>query len=185
MQSEYPFGSSEDRGILSEMPLEKLLDYFFLQIRNLWRVDGLYFLEIEKTFGTEAATQIDANVWENMAVLEAKSLQKMFKVDENPDIPDIMKLLSLTSWALDQPFKTIKISADRAFLSINRCRTQEARLRKGLGEFPCKKVRFGYLKAFVKTLNPNVEVNCLVCPPDPHPKDLWCMWEFRVTINVQ
>ncbi|MEM2419943.1 MAG: DUF6125 family protein [Candidatus Bathyarchaeia archaeon] len=178
--SEYPPGSPEDREMLAKMPTEKLLDYFFLQIRNLWRVDGLYFLEIEKRFGTEAATQIDTSVWEAMAVLEAKNLQKMFEIGENPNVPTIMKLLCLTSWALDQPFKTINVSADRAVLSINRCRTQEARLKKGLGEFPCKNVRLGYLKTFAKTMNQNVEVNCLVCPPDKHPENLWCSWEFKI-----
>lgn len=176
--SEYPFGSRKDREILTKMPAEKLHDYFFLQIRNLWRVDGLYFLGIEKRFGTEAATEIDAGVWEAMAAIEAKSLQKMFKVGENPDVPTIIKLLRLSSWALDQPFKTLEITDKRATLSVSRCRTQEARLSKGLGEFPCKKVRFGYLQKFAQTLNPKVKVNCLVCPPDKHPKDLWCKWEF-------
>ncbi|MEM1589491.1 MAG: DUF6125 family protein [Candidatus Bathyarchaeia archaeon] len=167
---EYPLGSLEDRERLSKIPLKKLLDHLFLQIRNLWRVDGLYFLEIEKKFGMEEAAQIDANVWESMAVLEAKSLQKMFRVGENPDTPTVMKLLLLTSWALDQPFKTVEVSADMAVLSVNRCRTQEARLRKGLGEFPCKPVRFGYLKTFAKTLNPKLEVNCLACRQTPIPK---------------
>jgi hypothetical protein len=180
--SEYPPGSREDRKTLAGMPMEKLLDYFFLQIRNIWRVDGLYFLGIEKKFGTEAATEIDAGVWEAMAAIEAKSLQRMLKVKENPDITTIIELLRKSSWALDQPFKTIEIGDKRATLSIDRCRTQEARLGKGLREFPCKKVRSGYLKNFAKTLNPKVEANCLVCPPDKHPKDLWCKWEFVLQI---
>ncbi len=178
--SDYPPGSLEDRETLAKLPIEKLLDYFFLQVRNLWRVDGLYFLEIEKRFGTEAATEIDAKVWETMAAIEAKSLQRTFVVGENPDIPTTIKLLRLTSWALDQPFKTVELSLDKAVLSINRCRTQETRLSKGLTEFPCKKVRFGYLKNFAKTLNPKIEVNCLVCPPDKHPKNIWCQWEFKL-----
>jgi len=177
--SDYPPGSHEDREMLAKMQIEKLLDYFFLQIRNLWRVDGLYFLGIEKKFGTEAATEIDAGVWETMAAIEAKSLQKMFNVDENPDVPTIMDLLRKSSWALDQPFKTVEVSSKQATLSVDRCRTQETRLSKGLGEFPCKKVRFGYLKNFAKTLNPKVEVTCIVCPPDKHPKNLWCKWEFK------
>jgi hypothetical protein len=115
-----------------------------------------------------------------MAQIEAKSLQKMFQVGENPDIKTIVGLLRKSSWALDQPFKTIEVSGKRATLSIGRCRTQEARLSKGLCEFPCKQVRFGYLKNFAKTLNPKVEVNCIVCPPDKHPKDLWCKWEFKL-----
>jgi hypothetical protein len=178
--SEYPPGSRKDRELLAKMSMEKLLDFFFLQIRNLWRVDGLYFLGIEKRFGTDAATEIDAGVWEAMAAIEAKSLQKMFNVGENPDVKTIMELLCRSSWALDQPFKSVEVSAKRAILSIDRCRTQETRLNKGLSEFPCKKVRFGYLKNFAKTLNPKVEVNCLVCPPDKHPKDLWCKWEFTL-----
>lgn len=180
MISEYPPGSIEDRKMLTKMPIGKLLDYFFLQIRNLWRVDGLYFLGIEKKFSTEAATDIDAGVWESMAGIEAKVLQRMFQVGENPDIPTIMSLLRKSSWALDQPFKTIETSDGRAVLRVDRCRTQETRLSKGLGEFPCKRVRFGYLRNFAKTLNPKVEVNCLVCPPDKHPKDLWCRCEFTL-----
>jgi len=160
--SEYPRGSVEDREMTANISMEKLLDFFFLQIRNLWRVDGLYFLGIEKKFGTEAATEIDAGVWQIMAKIEAKSLRRMFQVGENADIPTIMNLLRKSSWAID------------------RCRTQEARLKKGLNEFPCKKVRFGYLKNFAKTLNPKAEVNCIVCPPGKHPPDLWCRWEFKL-----
>jgi hypothetical protein len=176
--SEYPPGSPEDREMLTKMPTERLLDFFFLQIRNLWRVDGLYFLGIEKEFGTEAATGIDAGVWKTMAKIEAKALQRMFQADENPDIPTIISLLRRSSWALDQPFKTVEVSDGKATLSIDRCRTQEARLSKGLGEFPCKRVRFGYLEGFAKALNPKVKVNCLVCPPDEHLGEQWCKWEF-------
>ncbi|MCK4440281.1 hypothetical protein KAU85_04790, partial [Candidatus Bathyarchaeota archaeon] len=124
--------------------------------------------------------EIDAGVWQVMAKIEAKSLRRMFQVSENTDISTIMNLLQKSSWALDQSFKTVETSDNKAVLTIDRCRTQEARLRKGLGEFPCKRVRFGYLKNFAKTLNPNVEVNCIVCPPDKHPPDLWCRWEFKL-----
>jgi len=178
--SEYPAGSAEDRAMLAGMSVDKLLNYFFMQIRNLWRVDGLYFLGIEEKFGTEAATEIDVGVWETMAGLEAKSLQEMFSVGENPDVATIMDLLQKSSWALDQPFKTITVGCKRAVLGIDRCRTQETRLDKGLREFPCKKVRYGYLEKFAKALNPKVKVNCLVCPPDEHPKDSWCRWEFTI-----
>ena len=176
--AEYPLGSGEDRESLKSITSEKLLDYFFLQIRNLWRVDGLYFLSIEKKFGTEAATEIDAQVWENMATIEAKSLQRMFPISENPNVSEIMKLLKKSSWALDQPFKTVEASNGHAVLSVKRCRTQETRLGKGLCEFPCKSVRFGYLVNFAKALNPKVTVRCLVCPPERNTEESWCKWEF-------
>jgi len=178
--SEYPSGSVEDRDVLAKMPMKKFLDFLFLHVRNLWRVDGLYFLGIEKEFDTEAATEIDAGVWQIMAKIEAESLRRMFEVNKNADITTIMNLLQKSSWALDQPFKTIEISDNKAVLSIDRCRTQEARLKKGLGEFPCRKVRFDYLKNFARTLNSNAKVDCLVCPPDKHPPNLWCRWRFNL-----
>jgi hypothetical protein len=110
------------------MPKDRLLDYFFLQIRNLWRVDGLYFLGIEQRFGTEAAAEVDAGVWETMAKIEAKSLQKMLQIDENPNVSAIMKLLRFSSWALDQPFKTVETGEKHGTLSVSRCRTQETRM---------------------------------------------------------
>jgi hypothetical protein len=178
--SGFPSGSVEDRKMLAEMPIDKLLDFIFLQIRNIWRVDGLYFLGIEKKFDTKVTTEIDADVWKTMAMIEAKSLRRMFDIGENPDLATIVRLLQRSSWALDQPFKTIDISDKRVTLSVDKCRTQETRLSKGLSEFPCKNVRFGYLRTFAKTLNPKVEVTCLVCPPDKHPKDLWCEWAFTL-----
>lgn len=176
----YPLGSPQDREMLSRLGLEKLLDLFFLHVRNLWRVDGLYFLGIEERFGTDAATEIDTAVWEAMAELEAKSLMRLFGIEGKVDVATVVDLLLKTSWALDQPFKTVEVGEGWATLSVDRCRTQEARLMKGLGEFPCKKVRFGYLKKFVAALNPDIDVRCVVCPPDEHPEDLWCEWEFRV-----
>jgi hypothetical protein len=178
--SDYPSGSSEDRKMLASMTSDKLLDYTFLLIRNLWRIDGLYFLGIEKKFGTQAATEIDAGVWEAMGSIEAKNMQKLFEVSENPDAQEIVDLLQKSSWALDQPFKTIEKSRKKSVLAIDRCRTQETRLAKGLSEFPCKSVRYNYLKNFAKTLNPKAKVNCIVCPPDKHSKDSWCKWEFTL-----
>jgi len=178
--SEYPPGNNEDREMLVAMPSSKLLDLLFLQIRNLWRVDGLYFLNIEKEFGTEAATEIDAEVWKTMAAIEAKSLQKMLQTPENPSVPQVIDLLRKSSWALDQPFKTLDVNNRRAILWVKKCRTQETRIAKGLPEFPCKQVRFSYLKNFAETLNPKISVNCLVCPPDKHPKESWCKWEFTL-----
>jgi hypothetical protein len=178
--SEYPPGSAEDRNMLETIPSSKLLDLLFLHVRNLWRVDGLYFLGIEEKFGPKAAAEIDARVWETMAAIEAKGLQKMLQTPENPDISQIIDLLRKSSWALDQPFKSIEINDRRAVLWVRRCRTQETRLNKDLTEFPCKNVRLGYLENFARTLNSKAKVNCLVCPPDKHPKDSWCKWEFTL-----
>jgi hypothetical protein len=181
----YPRGATmsktknQDRQMLEAMPIDKLLDLFFLHIRNLWRVDGLYFLGIEERFGTKAATEIDIACWRLMAKLEARDLKALLEVRKN-DIPAFMHTLRNTSWALDQREKEVEITPERGIFRVVKCHTQLARLRKGLEVFPCKQVRFAYLKAFAEEFNPNIKVECRVCPPERRSENVWCEWEFKL-----
>ncbi len=173
------WSTGEDSKMLSALPKNKLLDLFFLHIKNLWRVDGLYFLEIEKKFGTEAATEIDANCWKIMGKIEARELKEILDIKKN-DVDTLVQTLQKTSWALYQKAKKFAATPGRGVFRVTHCRTQETRINKGLGEFPCKRVRFGYLQSFAKEFNPNIKVKCKTCPPDTHPKNLWCEWEFTL-----
>lgn len=168
---------NQDIEILSHLSKEKITDYIFMQLRNLWAVDGLYFLGIEKRFGTEAATQIDADVWAVMGKIEARKLKEFLDIKDT-DIPSMMKALQYTTWALDLEDKEIIFKKDYAVLRNIRCRVQNTRKEKGFSEFGCKPVRFGFLKAFAREFNPDIVVTCVVCPPDIHPDNLWCEWRF-------
>ncbi|MDH5449596.1 MAG: DUF6125 family protein, partial [Candidatus Bathyarchaeota archaeon] len=114
-----------------------------------------------------------------MGQLEAKDLKKTFGFKEI-DVAALLNLLTKTSWALDQTNKEVEVSRNRGIFRVVKCRTQETRIRKGLDVFPCKKVRFDYLKSFAKELNPQIEVECKVCPPDQRPDGFWCEWEFKL-----
>ncbi|UCH57583.1 MAG: hypothetical protein JSV18_01280 [Candidatus Bathyarchaeota archaeon] len=172
------FHEDRDREMLAEMPKERLLALFALHIRNIWRVDGLYFLGIEKRFGTEAATEIDAACWRVMGKLEARLLRDVLGVG-GVDPASFIHLLRNTSWALDVLGKENEVIGDSAIFRVVDCGTQNTRIRKDLGVFPCKQVRHGYLEAFARELDPNIEMTCRVCPPDERPPDVWCEWEFR------
>ena len=117
--SKYPHGSIKDCEMLSKLSDKERLDFLYLQVRNIWRVDGLYYLRIEEMFDTDVATKIDTEIWKTMAIIEAKSLRRMFNIKDNGDIQTIMSLLLMSSWALDQPFKRTEISDKKAILSID------------------------------------------------------------------
>ena len=168
---------NDDVEVLSLLPNEKIPDYIFMQLRNLWAADGLYFLGIEELNGTEVATKIDAQVWAVMGKIEARKLKEFLGITET-DIPTMMNALQYTTWALDLEDKEIMIKKEHALIRNVRCRVQNTRVSKGLKEFGCKPVRFGFLKAFAKEFNPDIVVKCTVCPPDSHPENLWCQWEF-------
>ena len=171
--------TDQDRKMLESISKDKLLDLFFMHIRNLWRVDGLYFLGIEKRFGTDAAAEIDADCWRLMGKLEARTLKKTLGIEGN-SIASLIYALRNTSWSLDQRDKETEVTETRGVYRVTKCRIQLTRIQKELGEFPCKKVRFGYLKSFAEELNPNVEVKANICPPGQHPPDIWCEWEFNL-----
>ncbi|UCH71574.1 MAG: hypothetical protein JSW62_04030 [Thermoplasmatales archaeon] len=169
----------EDGKLIKKIPKEKIADFIFMHLRNMWAVDGLYYLEIEKKFGTKAATEIDRRVWEIMGKIEARKLKKFLKTEKS-DIPSMMDALSYSGWALDLEDKEISVNMNKAILRNIKCRVQNTRLEKGLKEFGCKSVRYPFLKSFAKEFNPDIEVKCNLCPPDDHPDNLWCEWEFRL-----
>jgi hypothetical protein len=169
--------TNQDIEMLSKLPKEKLFELFFLHIRNVWRVDGLYFLGIEERFGTQAATEIDANCWKLMGKLEARELKTLLETKE-ATIPALIEALKHTSWALYQTAKETEITKEKGIFRVTDCRTQKTRLEKGLGEFPCKQVRYGFLQSFAEAFNPNIKVVCRHCPPDEHTEKCWCEWEF-------
>ena len=166
-----------DKKLISEIPKEKIADFIFMHLRNMWAVDGLYYLGIEEEMNTETATDIDRKVWEVMGKIEAKRIKKLFDIKGN-DIPTVMKALRYSGWTLDLEDKEVIIKKDRGIIRNVKCRVQNTRLKKGLKEFGCKPVRWGFLKSFAHEFDPNITVKCNVCPPDDHTDDLWCEWEF-------
>jgi len=169
----------EDYEMLRKTPNETLLSLFFMQIRNIWRVDGLYFQGIEQRFGTDAAAEIDTNCWKVLGKLEARELKNLLRTEKN-DIPTFMHALRNTSWSLYQEEKQVETSPSKGVYRVVKCRIQETRVSKDIAVFPCKNVRFSYLKSFAEEFNPNIEVKCQVAPPEVRPKGVWCQWEFSL-----
>lgn len=179
-QFENPTISEEDRELFNRMDREKLYQYICMQIRNIWRVDGLYFLGVEKRHDKKEATEVDAECWRYMARVEAKELLKFLGMRTPCGPAEILRLLRYTSWSMAHRMKSWRASTDgSASFIVENCRTQNTRMEKGLEPHPCRQVREPYLKAFVEELNPKVEVVCLSCPPDRKREDVWCEWVFR------
>jgi hypothetical protein len=171
--------ADKDHVLLSSLTKKKLIDLLMLHTRNVFRVDGLYFLGIEEKFGTDSAVQIDRQCWKTMGAIEAHDIKK-YMGKSHFLVADVMNALQFTSWSLDQKHKTVEVNMEKGVFRVVQCRTQLTRLGKGLPEFPCKEVRYEYLKAFAMELNPQINVACRTCPPDRHSKDYWCEWAFTI-----
>ena len=168
-----------DKKLIESIPKDRIADFIFMHLRDMWSVDGLYYLNIEDKYGTEIATEIDSKTWEVMGKIEARKLKKFFNID-GKDIKSLIKALRFSSWVLDLENKEIIEKKDKTIIRNIKCRIQDTRSRNNLEEFGCKPVRFGFLKAFAYEFNPKIKVKCNICPPDKHPKDIWCEWEFSL-----
>jgi len=168
-------GTEEDLQRMVSLPGDTLKQLLATMIRNLWRVDGLYFLGIEKRFGTEAATEIDAQCWASMAELEARDLMRIFSIEAG-SLDALEKTLPLTTWVLDHTHKRMTRTADALVFEVLECRTQKTRLKKSLPVFPCRYVREGYLTRFAAVFG--CRCDCEVCPPGDRDGEVWCRWRF-------
>lgn len=170
------------KDLLKTLSEDELVEMFSAHIRDIYSVDGLYFLEIEKHFGTRAAIDIDTAVWKVMGIIEMKRLMKVFKPDNHRSFDTFVKIMKATSWWLDLDDKEITYLPEekRLILKNRSCRVQKNRIEKGLPEFKCQPVRMGFLKAFAETYNTKINVCCKICHPEPHPDDLWCHWELSM-----
>jgi polysaccharide pyruvyl transferase WcaK-like protein len=166
-----------DRQLLMNMDKQKLVDLLLMHLRDMWSVDGLYYLGIEKRFGTDSATEIDAEVWKAMASIEAKRLRKTMGL-KRKGVAGVVEALRLTGWSLDLEHKEIVESDGEAAFINHECRVQNTRVSKGLSVFACKPVRFGYLQQFVQEIDPEVKIECVACPPDEMSEGIWCSWRL-------
>ena len=173
-------GREKEKKLIDDIHEKKLANFIFMHIRNMWAVDGFYYLFIEEKYGTEVATEIDRKVWEVMGKIEARKIKQLFNINGN-DIPSFMKALSYSGWSMDLEEKEIIIEKDKGILRNIKCRVQNTRLKNGLTEFGCKPVRWDFLKSFAKEFNSDIDVTCNVCPPDKHPDNLWCEWVFTLS----
>ncbi len=161
---------------LNSLTREELLELVEIMSKNLLTLDGYWFLSIEDRYGQSVAVDIDKGAWERFGTSEARRIKKFLRIGEGT-LEELAKALHFTSIAPVSAI-SVEIKGDRVLLSIKNCRPQTARIKSGRGIFPCKNVGLAHLSAFAKTINPRFRVRCLICPPDEHPDDLWCSWEF-------
>ena len=165
---------------LEGLTKEELMDYIEDLSKNWLAIDGTWFQAVEREFGLEKAIELDATQWKRFTVIEAKRIMKRFNIQENGGISALVKALNYRVYANINVQETIEISENRCVFRMNNCRVQYARKRRNLPDFPCKPVGIVEYEDFAKTIDPRIKTKCICCPPDQHPDDYYCSWEFTI-----
>lgn len=142
--------------------------------------DGLWFQAVEKARGMEEAIERDKEAWEKFTVLEAKRIMNILGLEPGGGIPALKKALQLRLYAFINEQEIVDVDENTIVFRMNNCRVQAARKRKQLPDFPCKPVGIVEYSNFAQTIDPRFETRCICCPPDEHPEEYYCAWEFKL-----
>ena len=166
---------------LSRKELESMLRDAAL---NWLAHDGLWFLAAEETLGLEKAIELDGKAWESFTVIEAKRIMRRHGIAPGGGISSLSKALGYRLYAVINRQEVVSQTETRMVFRMNECRVQTARKRKGLPDFPCKRVGIIEYSGFAQTIDPRIQTRCLGCPPDAHPDDWYCAWEFSMSKDL-
>ncbi len=165
---------------LLALPKEDLVAIIDDAARNWLAHDGLWFLAVEGAHGMGEAIRLDAQAWEQFTVVEAKRIMKRLGMAPGGGLPALKLALQYRLYAYLNVQEIVDVD-DHAFIfRMNECRVQQARRRDNRPDFPCKPVGLVEYAGFARTIDPRIVTRCVCCPPDAHPADYWCSWEFRI-----
>ncbi len=165
---------------LSRGQLENLL----VDFAKRWLAhDGLWFQQVEQNHGMEEAIRLDAGSWEQFTIIEAKRIMAFLEMEPDGGLENLKKALHYRMYSFINKQEIIEKDSNTIIFRMNECRVQAARQRKQLPEFPCRPVGLVEYSGFARTIDSRIETKCLYCPPDNHPKDSFCAWEFSLNHN--
>ncbi len=175
--------NSEDqtpRPGLDNMTKDELIKLVKVHAKNWLAHDGCWFLAAEEKYGMDIAIELDAKSWERFTVVEANRIMQSFGIEKGGGLDALEKALGYRLYTTVNVQRSERPSPDKLIYTMEKCRVQSARRRKGLDDFPCKSVGIVEYSGFASAIDPRIKTKCLHCPPDSLREDMYCQWEFTV-----
>jgi Family of unknown function (DUF6125) len=164
---------------IENLTREQLIELVKNYSKNWLAHDGLWFQAVERAHGIEHAIEMDAEAWSYFSPIEAKRILGFCNLPPNGGLEALQQALEYRMYAvLNKQSSTLENGVLRFFM--NDCRVQSARKRRGLDDFPCKEVGLVEYQKFAETIDSRIKTRCIACPPDDHPDDYFCGWEFWI-----
>ena len=164
----------------SDLTKEQLLELLQDAAKNWLAHDGLWFQAVERAHGLEHAIELDAEAWRTFTVIEARRIMARQGIEPGGGLKALERALNFRLYSFINEQQAIREGDDKLVFRMNNCRVQAARQRRQLPDFPCKSVGIIEYMHFARTIDERIQTRCIACPPDEHPPEYFCAWEFTI-----
>lgn len=166
--------------VLAEKSREELM-ILLGDLAKTWLTgDGLWFQAVESAHGMTQAKEVNDVCWAHFARMEAFKIRRYLGVDTNGGLQALHKALGLRVYSSINAHSSSWDEDGSLLFSMTECRVQAARRRKQMEDYPCKSAGIIEYSVFAAAIDPRIKTNCVWCPPDRVPDEVFCTWRFTV-----